>query len=186
MRYSIAILLLAANAATGYALNNRLYLDGLWGVSYVAKEDKYYTYHGGNLGWHGLISNNREDHWGSGFGSYNLGFLVEAGFYQYYGKDTEFWSLKFSPGISIGQYFVFYVKPNLHFHKVEALGISATGGMKIHLFMKDLALAYGIGVDFIPIIYFYGKASQYPLAAAGIHLTVDIVYEINRTKRKNP
>jgi hypothetical protein len=165
-----------------YGFSNRLYLNGLWGISYIAKENEYHTFQGGNLGWHGLVSNEREDYWGSGLGSYNVGFFVEAGFYQFYGTGVDFISVKVSPGISIGQYFVFYLKPNVFFHNLEALGISGTGGVKIHLFIKDFALAYGIAIDFTPMIYIFG---DYPIPAAGIHLTVDLVYEINRTKRKN-
>ncbi|MDR2485330.1 MAG: hypothetical protein LBD55_08045 [Treponema sp.] len=184
MRYGIAVVLLAASTATGYGLSSRLYLNGLWGISYMAKEDVYCTYHGGNFGWHGLIPNNLEDYWGSGFGSYNLGFFIEGGYYQHYSTLYDFSSLKFSLGLSLGQYFVWYVKPNLFMHNFEALGISATGGIKIHFFMKDIALAYGVGVDFLPMMYVYGEAGKYPIPTAGIHLTVDIVYEINRTKRK--
>jgi hypothetical protein len=189
MRHILAAVLVAAGAVGAYGFNNRLYLNGLWGVSYIAKDSgnaqagDYHTFHGGNLGWHGLFVNDREDYWGSGFGSYNLGIFAEAGFYQFYGKNIDFPSLKFSAGISVGQYFVFYLKPNLFLHGFETLGISATGGLKIHLFMNDVALAYGIAIDFLPMFYIFGN--EYPIPAAGVHLTVDIVYEINRTKRKN-
>ncbi|MDR0567752.1 MAG: hypothetical protein LBG87_00900 [Spirochaetaceae bacterium] len=183
MRRIGIVFLLMFCVTAAYGLNNRLYANGLWGVSYVAKTDEYLTFHGGNIGWHGLLINNREDYWESGFGSYNLGFFAEAGYIQYYGKDTDFPSVKFSFGLSVGQYFVFYLKPNFFLHNFESLGMSATGGVKIHLFMNDLALAYGIGIDFLPMMHLVGDY-QIPKVAAGIQLTVDLVYEINRTKRK--
>lgn len=167
------------------SINNRIYFNAVYGVVYQPITDPYklgqVNYLGANIGWHGVFANNREDFWESGFGVYNVGVFSEIGYYQKV-EGEALGSLKISGGLSLGQYFVFYVKPNFFYHLTDnALGLSSSIGLKINTFINDVALGFGIGVDIpIPLL----GNGMYPESSLGLYASFDVIYEINRTKKR--
>jgi hypothetical protein len=184
MKYFLCLALLVGIVPSVFSINNRIYLNAIYGVVYQPQEHSNQEYYfGANIGWHGVFENSRQDLWNSGFGAYNVGVLLEIGYYQYVAGES-LGSLKGSAGISLGQYFVLYVKPNFFYHlNTSDLGLSSSVGLKINTFINDFALSFGIGSDIpIPVL---GKG-MYPFEnSVGIQVTFDIIYDINRTKKKS-
>lgn len=173
------ILLMAGMAKAGFSLNNRFYIQGLWGQGLGESGN----YAGVSLGWQGVLPNTLEDLWESGFGAYNLGFLVEGGYYKRLEAES-LGSVHVGVGISGGQYFMVYGKPSVWYAWEERVfGVSGTLGFKVHTFIHDIALSFGTGVE-VPFYQSGSSFGVYPRQGVGVIFTFDVIYEMLRTKKK--